>query len=245
MALLADTTLLAVWECARLAPLPRRVQALLNAAREPDDGEDAGRLTLGEAHRRLLALHAQVFGPRLVGLADCAECGEPLEFDLDVREFIAAVAASPAAPEALVVAEGVRLAMRAPTLDDCIAAAEAADGREGYKILLARCVEAQAVDGTMLAPQTLTDALMREVDARLAAVDPAVELSMACTCPACGVQADTPLDVGAFVWAEVEARAPRLIAEVHRLAARYGWREADILEMGGMRRAAYLAMADA
>ena len=61
-------------------------------------------------------------------------------------------------------------------------------------------------------------------------------------CPSCEVVLNEPLDLAAFCWAEVEARAPRLMAEVHTLASHYGWSEADILAMSRVRRNAYLGM---
>lgn len=50
-------------------------------------------------------------------------------------------------------------------------------------------------------------------------------------------------DPAAYVWAEVENSAARLLRDVHLLAAAYGWTEAAILGMSATRRAAYLQLA--
>jgi hypothetical protein len=74
------------------------------------------------------------------------------------------------------------------------------------------------------------------------AADPAAELTISMACPACEAVFGEPLDLAAFCWAEVEARAPRLLAEVDALASRYGWSEAEILALSRVRRDAYLAL---
>ena len=52
-----------------------------------------------------------------------------------------------------------------------------------------------------------------------------------------------PLDVPAFVWAEVDAWTRRLLVEVHSLAAAYGWNEHEILALSPVRRLSYLELA--
>src|SRR5262249_55645931 len=61
--------------------------------------------------------------------------------------------------------------------------------------------------------------------------------------PACGHGWQADLDVGAFVLAEVDAHAARLLGEVHGLAHAYGWSEADILALSTARRRRYLELA--
>ena len=48
------------------------------------------------------------------------------------------------------------------------------------------------------------------------------------------------LDIGSFVWAEIESRARRVLGEVHALASAYGWSEAETLSLSAVRRASYL-----
>ena len=44
----------------------------------------------------------------------------------------------------------------------------------------------------------------------LSAADPLAETNLALDCPSCGHQWNDVLDIGSFVWAEIEARARRL-----------------------------------
>jgi hypothetical protein len=50
-----------------------------------------------------------------------------------------------------------------------------------------------------------------------------------------------PFDIAAFFGAEMEARARRLLDEVHLIAGRYHWAEAEILSLPFSRRQAYIA----
>jgi len=51
-----------------------------------------------------------------------------------------------------------------------------------------------------------------------------------------------PLDIVAFFWEEISAKANRLLEEVHTLALAYGWNEMDILSMSVRRRQFYFEM---
>ena len=82
------------------------------------------------------------------------------------------------------------------------------------------------------------------VTASLASRDAGAELLIDLTCPACAARWQRVLDVAGFVWTELEARAQRLIGDVHALASAYGWTEGEVLALGDARRAAYLAMVE-
>ena len=79
----------------------------------------------------------------------------------------------------------------------------------------------------------------------LSAADPLAETNLALDCPSCGHQWNDVLDIGSFVWAEIEARARRLMSEVHALATAYGWSERETLSLSPARRAGYLRMVQA
>ncbi|MDM0071126.1 hypothetical protein [Variovorax sp. J31P207] len=240
---LADSDLLHLWETMRRQTLPRRAAALLAVA-APDlaSGRLAG-LSLGERERRLLDLHAHCFGARLACVADCPQCGEAFEFELDARALAAGLPVpAEAAPTRTVEAGDLRVEMRLPTVADSIALADEHDVRHAYSRLLDRCLACTTRTGEAMAPQALPPALLDEAAAWMEAADPAAELMISMACPACDAVFGEPLDLAAFCWAEVEARAPRLLAEVDALASRYGWSEAEILSMSRVRRDAYLAL---
>lgn len=243
MSSLADSDLLHVWETMRRQTLPRRAAALLAAAAPGMTSGQLAGMPLGERERRLLDLHACCFGPRLSCVADCAQCGETFEFELDAR------ALSSAWPEPAELAQppsietqDYRVDVHLPTVADSIAAGDRNDAAQAYATLLQRCLVCTTRTGDGVAADTVPAALLEEAAARMASADPAAELMISMACPACEAVLNEPLDLAAFCWAEVEARAPRLLAQVHALASHYGWSEADILAMSRVRREAYLAM---
>jgi hypothetical protein len=243
MRMLADADLLALWDrCHGQAP-GRRAAALLAAA-EP--GADPAALPAGHRDAALLRLHARALGGRLEAVATCPACGERLEVALDAAELAAAggpapaaelAAAGPALPGELVVrAAGHEVRFRAPTAADL--AALPRDGAE----LLARCVTAsrRLPDGAAVEAAALPEPVRAAVEQAMAAADPAAELDLALSCPACGHGWSEALDPVEFVWVAVEAQARRLAGEVHALAGAYGWSEAEILAQRPARRRLYL-----
>jgi hypothetical protein len=87
-----------------------------------------------------------------------------------------------------------------------------------------------------------TDEIIEKVGESLATADPMAERRVALTCPACDHAWSDSIDVASFIWAELEARARRLLWEVHSLASAYGWSESETLTLSAARRAMYLEM---
>lgn len=75
--------------------------------------------------------------------------------------------------------------------------------------------------------------------------DPLALMKLAASCPDCGRTEEHIFDPVAFLWREVEARAVRLMQDVHRLALAYGWTEETVLALGPRRRQLYLRMTGA
>ena len=75
---------------------------------------------------------------------------------------------------------------------------------------------------------------------QMADLDPYADVRLNLRCPGCAVAWDAPLDIGPFLWLELESWARRTLRQVHELAVAYGWSEADILDLGERRRQAYL-----
>ncbi len=76
----------------------------------------------------------------------------------------------------------------------------------------------------------------------MAELDPAAEIWLEATCPACGSASTVLLDPAAIVVEEVDRHARRILREVDQLARAYGWREPDVLALGPARRRAYLGL---
>jgi hypothetical protein len=215
-----------LWQAADGLPPHERALALAAAAGGTPVDELA-RLPLGQRDARLLAL----LGRRaLEATAPCPACGEQAEFSV---ESSALLAQEPAPVEPLRVGDAV-VEWRPPDSLDVAAAAAARDPAEAERILLARCVSSPLPPDARAA-----------VAAAMADADPLAEVLVDVVCPACETRFVADLDVGAFVWAEVRARAARLLHEVDTLARAYGWTETEVLALDERRRAAYLELAAA
>jgi hypothetical protein len=226
--------LVGLWERGHGRPPARRALELLAAAtgRPPAEAADAA---VGERDRALLAARRRWFGDRLTGLAECPGCGSPAEIDLDLA---ALDLPGPGPLPEWLSAGGCAVRCRPPTAGEL---AEVAEGGTAAG-LLRRCVEEVRRGGEALEPEDWPAEALAAVPAALAAADPTADLRLGLTCPGCGRGWEVGFDPGAFLWAEVEHLARRLLDEVHRLARAYGWAEADILAMSAARRAAYLGL---
>ena len=231
MGALSGSAALELWELgASLQPLDRSLLALGMA--DPASAIDFADLPLGRRNLALLELHASWFGPQLMAWTACPDCDEKVEFELDVSE-LAATGRVQQVPESVRVGQ---LTFRLPTSRDLAHVATAESAEAASIGLLERC----RIDGPE--NSTWTDDLLEAVEERLAGEDPLAESRLALTCPSCGRAWEDTLDIGRFLWAEVETRARRTLWEVHALASAYGWSESETLALSPARRAMYLKM---
>ncbi len=236
MTALDGADLLRLWERgAALHPIDRAL--LILALADPGrTGAELARLPLGRRDALLLAVRARTLGERLEAHERCPVCAEHVEFELDCAT-LAGGDDAPLEPWS-VEAGGMRLAVRALDSFDA-AAAVAAGPAAAYDELLQRAV----VSAEPMPAGELPAEVAAAVAASLAEHDPRAELALDVRCPGCGHRWQTVLDVAGFVWAELMARAQRMLQDVHLLARAYGWSEPEILALGDSRRAAYVALA--
>lgn len=243
---LSASELLDAWE--RGAPLRpvERALALLASARPDLPPATLAEITLGRRDDQLLSLREATFGSRMTALASCPGCEEELELDFEVSDIRPRTSTADDAgiPAVLSVEAGeYDVRCRLPTSADLAAVATTSDAQgrgDARRALLDRIVLDVRRNGAPVAglPVDLEPAL---VGAMLDA-DPAADIAVALCCPDCGEEWEAWIDVAAYLWAEVEAGARRLAAEVHVLASAYGWREPDILALTPWRRRLYMDM---
>lgn len=227
MTMFSPAALLALWEHgASLHPIDRTL-ALCRAARANVPPAQLADLPLGQVNTALLELRRANYGPRLAAQIDCVRCTTRLELSLDLDAVISGLQARDSGDRADAAGSG----MRAPTLRDLAAVAQAPNPDIAARMLLERCggeERARAMPSSWDAERSIET------------LDPAADIALALTCEECGHQWSASLDVGALLWEEISACALALIDDVHRLAAAYGWAEHEILALGAARRAAYL-----
>jgi hypothetical protein len=233
----AEHEVLALWERAAALPPPDRDDALLAAE------AGAALRSLGRRNAALLQLRARLLGNSLGLRCDCPRCAAAAEFEIDCGGLAQALLPAPGQPAAQWLEdEGWRVQFRVPDVDDLRAAA-AGDAAAFGATLLRRCVlqclgpGGDAVEWSAL-PATLAEALSR----RMEALEPGASVAFDLVCPQCQAGWSAPMDVGGVVWAELQARAERVLLDVDALARAYGWNEAEVLALSPTRRAAYLQL---
>jgi hypothetical protein len=228
---LSSADFLNLWERGwAMHSLDRGVLAL--AAALPDSSCDSlADWPLGRRNSALAELRCGCFGRWLEGWISCPKCAERLEFQMDVRTLIH----PDPSPAASIAVNG--RSFRLPTSRDLAAVANQADPLSAATELAKRC----RLDAG--APADWRDDELEEIGERMALADPMAETRLKFECSECGYAWEESFDIAAFFWTEVEARARRLLLDVHKLAARYGWPEQQILALSEHRRAIYLEMA--
>jgi hypothetical protein len=231
-----DSGLLELWESGnRRHPLDRALLTLA-AALPAVPREGLGDWPLGRRNQALIEFHGLCFGPRLEGMVACAGCREQLEVALSTRDLVGGLPQPEEDPTQQTI-EVNGEAFRLPNSKDLICLTREEDPHAAARLLAERCRVGS--DGA----RDWDDGALETIGERMAAADPLAEIQVHLRCPQCGCEQDEVLDVEAFLWAEINARARRVLSDVHTLARAYGWSEADILSMSEARRALYLELA--
>lgn len=194
-------------------------------------------LTVGERDRIVLALRGALFGDALPCVAVCG-CGTELEFPLSVGGLLDAAAGSVAEEAGGETAHGRRVRVRPVTGGDHEQAARLArdDPAQAAHWLTATCV---------LEPDVADESTLELAAELLSEIDPMAEIVAAGPCPECGDVVAATVDPVGYLWRELERADRELDWQVHALASRYGWPEAEIVAMPSARRSRYLALLDA
>ena len=239
-------TLLSAWEAASAAPPLARGAAVVAAlaagpgAGGTRDQADPLDLPLPRLARLAARCHREAFGDVVAGLLRCPACGLALDVDVRLTDVIptASQDGGPAAGEESEVVpdgRGGRLAVRAPTVRDLVSAAGRPDAAE---VIAGRCV--RSVDAGP--PPRLGPEDLERVDAALERLAGEAVPVLRTVCPGCGGEVAAVLDASALLWERVRTAAPAVLRDVARLAAAFGWSEADVLALSPRRRAAYLEL---
>lgn len=232
--------LIQIWEVGvRQHPLDRAL-TILAVADPVTARETHATFSMGQRDTRLLNVWEQTFGPRLDGYVECPNCRERLEFGLDTAQLRAEP--GPATQDHTLHLEDFALRFRPPNSRDLAAAVACVYPDAARRLLVRRCVLQADRAGAVIDGDDLPEPVVAALAARMAECDPQAEVLLSLTCPACGCGWQALFDIVTFLWAELAARARRLLREVHQLAMAYGWREANILALSDARRQFYLEM---
>lgn len=109
-------------------------------------------------------------------------------------------------------------------------------------MLLGRCIQSIGPwqePGDELVSK-LSPSARLEIEQRMEAVAPQVELTMEANCAECGREFAIPFDLQAFFFGELRTSRDLLYREVHYLAYHYHWSEREIMELSREKRRKYI-----
>ncbi|MBL9135479.1 MAG: hypothetical protein JNK85_06405 [Verrucomicrobiales bacterium] len=236
-----EARLLELWEAGLPATPSWRPARLLAAQGSGLGAVPIEQVPIGVRDAALLDLREDLFGSRLDCVVDCPQCRTSLEFGFDVGA-LRVPTGTESASEVVVTQGAVTVHCRLPNTADLAELDATASSEERVQRLLRRCVVAVDRGGQSLETDHLPASMIPSIGAAMAAADPQADVRLQLECPDCGFQWPAAFDIGAFLWAELSARAARLLREVHELAQAYGWSEREILSLTPLRRQTYLEM---
>ncbi len=219
---------------------------LLLALAQPTLSVDTlSKLSIGQRNILLLKLRAMTLGTRAECFVTCPQCGEKLEFPLDIDTLLLRVPTEQQ-PESVhtLSSDGYSIQFRLPTSLDLAAVVSLGDLDlvKGRMYLLEQCITQAQQDGQTIPVSALPEALYTAVADAMAEADSLAEIMLTLTCFACELCWKSDFDIVTFFWKELEAQARRLLYDVHTIASAYGWSEADILLLSAPRRQIYLEL---
>ena len=216
MRALSQTDCLSLWESGQgLHPLDQGLLAV-HTAFPHARSESIADWPLGKRNRALAELRCACFGQWVRGWTACEQCEERLEFEVDGNALCES--SVPDCDQRIDIDGRV---FRLPTSRDLARVAGERDPSIAATRLLQLCVVAASDGDDTGYPQTLLKWTEEELDGIgecMAQADPLAEIMLHFDCPTCAHSFEQSLDLAAFLWAELEGRAKRLLLDVHMLA---------------------------
>ena len=191
---------------------------------------EAGVLTAADRDALLAALHRHCWSDRIVSTLTCVSCGEPfdLSFELSAVQRHLSGAATDWRAHAGVITHPDGRSIPLPTAHDELESVS--EGAPGAAERLAARVGISA------------DALVEAAEA-LEAAAPILDLDLGAECADCGRHQLAHFDLQSYVLQRLLDERETLLADIHALAARYGWSLGEILDLPRQTRQSFAKMA--
>jgi len=241
----SSATLLDVWEQGYSCSPVTQGLLLLRLAWPDQTPQALQHLSIGDRDRVLFSLRRQMFGSTIHSLSVCPDCAHALEIEFDLGPLFDADTTT---NTRIHHQQGETVwSLRLPNSGDLLELQPTlaqtgvpVDALTTQRTLLAACLITPEESSLI---QELSEEQVSELSAQMAEADPLCDLSLPVECESCQTAWDSPFDIVSFLWTEIDRACRRLMIEVHRLAAAYGWTEQEILNLSPWRRHLYLEMA--
>jgi hypothetical protein len=169
------------------------------------------------------------------------DCGEDLELDFPIREFVDRRWKTPQEGAPTGWNEKIGTAFRRPTGRDQLQWLEQPYS-DKHSVVQAMA-ETLAVDGqAAFRERNLDDGLAQSIGETLGTLDPLLHFKVPLKCPECGGEDLYAIDLGAQALGQLRRGQDRLLEMVFQLASQFHWTEEEILAIPPWRRFRYLAL---
>ena len=215
------------------------------------DDELTRRLLVGDRRYLMLKLRELTFGGRVQATVTCPwpDCGGGVDVSFNIPDIPIKDAQLIAPVHELALAAGtqespVKILFRLPAGADQEAMSDREEDNEAMLLsrLLWRCIE--RIDDnpapTLEQVHALPSQTRRQIEQRMQALAPDVELTMEAECPECQRDFTVPFDIQEFFFGELKTSRELLRREIHYLAYHYHWSEREIMEMPQPKRRKYI-----
>jgi len=198
-------------------------------------------MPLGFINITLLQMRLALFGRTMSAIADCPHCQQILDLSLDSADMLEQLQSdnTGALRTVFIECEGYRF--RSPTSRDLAVIYTESNPLDYALHLFQRCC-VRFNEPTCFGDQSASEKLMTRATELFDELDPAADLGFSIICEHCGQTDTISLDIGDYLWREIDRYIRSLLLEIHTLASAYGWSETMILALSANRRRQYLSM---
>lgn len=238
---LSALELLYVWEQGISESPVNQAILILSSACPEVSKKEIMELSIGQRDRYLITLREWTFGSQFVGLASCPSCGENFELNFSTEEILQGTKDF-LETELAISVDNFDVSFRLPNSQDILSVKDLRDIPSVQQHLTEQCILKVKHEGKEIATKQLPEHLLEAIVDKMAEQDPLADIQLGLTCPSCALCWHSTFDIVSYFWAEINAWAYRILAEVHTIASAYAWSEADILVMSSLRRQLYLEM---
>ena len=209
-------------------------------------------MLVGDRQYLMLKLREATFGDLVRGSVPCPwpDCGHRIAITFSTRDVPVVAAAEQGPVHTLVLSEHagdgsvadrtVRFRLPTGAAQEDLSLRVAEGEGTALTALLHACVLGIGSREVGDVVAALTPLARQEIEDRMAAIAPRLDLMMTATCVECGRAFEAPFDLQGFFFGEVKLTPDALRREVHYLAYHYHWSERDILDMDRGRRRGYI-----
>jgi hypothetical protein len=210
---------------------------------EPVAADLVRRMSAGDREALLLHIRRLTLGGQISCLLSCVHCKQKMDLDLEIAELLLAPYAHNQEIHETEIEGGYRICFRVPNGEDqeFIAGAKEESVDRAAEALLARCIE-QVLSPDETGPGDLPGAVLNELSAKMAALDPQAEILLDLTCPECGARFVVPFDTGDYFFRELAVQERQFYRELHAISLHYHWSEEAALSLSRRKRQTYFEL---